>query len=133
MSFRTRLVAVVALWFIVAMTAGSFGAFVIGGHGSIVYLLYAVPLAMFGCLASVLSLSLSSLRSVNPWLRFGLVALVATFPILAFTLYGVVTDESYPLTDAVTFMAIFAAPTVIVAGVAELVVHGHFPRAKSAV
>jgi hypothetical protein len=123
-SDRIRLAAALVLWFSVALAAGSFMSFYVGGHGAIVYLIFALALALSGSVASALSLRVKVLRESAPYVRFAIVELVASGPVLVLAACGLLFEESYPLRDAVIFCGIFVLPTALVAAVAEFVTHG---------
>jgi len=104
----------------------------VDGHGSIVYLLFALPLAVAGAVASVLSVKLTVLRTANPWLRLAVVALLASAPALVLATFGVVMKPSYSASDALAFVAMLTVPTIVVAAIAELIAHGTWPKRENA-
>lgn len=132
MSANARLLSVLALWLLVAAGIGSYMSFYVGGHGSIVYLLFTLPVAVSGAIGSTLSLKVNGLRTASPWLRFVVVALLAYAPILVLALYGILTDPNYRMRDAIAFAGMLAIPATVTAAVAEVVAHGTKRRRESA-
>ena len=104
-----RYATVFALWLSSSLCVSYLFALIYGGHGgAVVVLIFAIPVAVCGALASCASLASVRLRSLSSSLRIALVAALAIAPVALLSFGAVLTLPEYKAVEALRFTAPFA-------------------------
>lgn len=94
---------------------GFIASLVIAEHGAIAVVLFATPVAFLGAASTSMFLSMRALRHVRRGIRIHITTLVASAPIAALSVYGLVSKPTYDLRGAFGFFWPFAVAALIVA------------------
>jgi hypothetical protein len=119
----SRLLLAWAIWLVAAIVVGSTAAFVLGGHGAAVFVVFALAVGVFGAIGSSVILCSKHLSSLRLPARAGIAALAAFSPMLVLALYGLLAKADYPLGDALQFLVPPLAGAIAVGVLSEWLVH----------
>jgi hypothetical protein len=103
-----RLLFALGIWLVAATVIGCTAAVVLGGHGSAVFVVFALAVGVFGALGSSVILSSKRLSSLTLPARASIASLVAFSPMLVLALYGLLTRANTRSETRSSFWLLFS-------------------------